>query len=173
MLGRIMYYVLEETSKKAALIGLPAAIVYILVGHVTDGLLVFAMAWPGNFLTRWLVRIVRHVFDSKAENDINVDINLWRQLTDTGEGGAILGALERIVFFIALTLKEGYPLFIGAWLAFKVATKWEIWGNVIQVPGDGQNLRLRSLLGARVMMGFLVGTLTNILVAGLGVVIVS
>lgn len=46
-------------------------------------------------------------------------------------GGAI-GNFERALFYI--TLVGGYPIFIGAWLAFKVAAKWDTWAHIVRLP---------------------------------------
>lgn len=58
---------------------------------------------------------------------------------------------------------------IGGWLAFKVAAKWEVWKNIVQVPDSlGKSpieyLKARSALGSYILTRFLVGTLANVLV---------
>src|SRR5262245_41151999 len=53
----------------------------------------------------------------------------WKELTSGGEGGAFIGWLERFMFFGAF-LTESAPLAVGAWLTFKVASKWNAWTNI-------------------------------------------
>jgi hypothetical protein len=44
----------------------------------------------------------------------------WQELTRGNEGGAVLGWLERLMFFAAFA--AGASIAVGAWLAFKVAS---------------------------------------------------
>jgi hypothetical protein len=44
----------------------------------------------------------------------------WQELTRGNEGGAVLGWLERLMFFAAVA--AGASIAVGAWLAFKVAS---------------------------------------------------
>jgi len=99
-----------------------------------------------------------------------VDQHHW-QLTMTvpNRGGAwMLGLLERLVTLVALTVDA--PVIIVAWLAFKVASKWEVWGNVIQVSRklEGTDeisfLSARRRWGAIMYMRFLLGTLLNLII---------
>jgi hypothetical protein len=53
----------------------------------------------------------------------------------TGTPGAWIGYLERFFFFLVLWVDVDMAFkAIGVWLAFKVASKWETWKNVIRVP---------------------------------------
>jgi hypothetical protein len=96
----------------------------------------------------------------------------WAILAHASEGGAMLGWLERFMFFGALWAEA--PILIGAWLAFKVASKWQAWSNVISVPNSIEGLDpidfliARRSWGSHLLMTFLVGTAYNILVALLG-----
>ncbi|GMT42430.1 MAG: hypothetical protein IEMM0002_0841 [bacterium] len=87
-----------------------------------------------------------------------------------GEAGKWLGILERLVSFMAVWT-GGYTL-IPAWLALKVAAKWQVFSNVIKVPeqfpGESKldSLRYRRIWGSRALMGFLIGTLANVLLGG-------
>jgi hypothetical protein len=86
------------------------------------------------------------------------------------KGGAIIGTLERVVFFCALA--AGFPTFIPAWLVFKAASKWDLWQNIIKIESEKDKhikLEARKLWGSYVYMRFLIGTLLNILLAGLGI----
>lgn len=94
----------------------------------------------------------------------------WEMIIKGNESGAILGSLERIIFFAAF-LAEAH-IAVAAWLAFKVASKWNAWENVIAIPKkiDGVDdlnfLVARSSLGSHVLMTFQIGTAYNI-IAGL------
>lgn len=99
----------------------------------------------------------------------------WVLLTQGDEGGKILGKLERLLFFGAFWIDA--PVVIAAWLAFKVASKWNAWSNVISVPetmsgmDELDYLIARRRWGSQVLMTFLIGTLSNIIIGFLGVVV--
>ena len=97
----------------------------------------------------------------------------WKQLTGGNEGGCILGVLERWLFFAVFWINE--PTAIAVWLAFKVASKWDAWKNVIAIPEkmDGATewefLTARRKWGSQMYATFLIGTLANVLIGMLGV----
>lgn len=99
----------------------------------------------------------------------------WAALTSGDEGGKILGKLERLAFFGAFWIDA--PIFVGAWLAFKVASKWNAWSNVISVPKKISGIDeldyviARRRWGSQVLMTFLIGTLSNIIIGFVGVVV--
>jgi hypothetical protein len=99
----------------------------------------------------------------------------WATLTAGDEGGKILGRLERLAFFGAFWIDA--PIVIGAWLGFKVASKWNVWSNVISVPKtisgaeDVDYLIARRRWGSQVLMTFLIGTLSNVIIGFLGVLV--
>jgi hypothetical protein len=99
----------------------------------------------------------------------------WSSVTKGDEGGGIVGHLERPLFFGCLWFHA--DLLIGAWLAFKVASKWNAWSNVTAVPDQIEGVDAFAYLASRrrwasnVLTTFLVGTLANILVGGAGVVV--
>jgi len=96
----------------------------------------------------------------------------WKEFTMGDGGGALLGWLERFMFFCAFLM--GAHVAIGAWLAFKVAAKWNTWSNVISVPTAIEKvdpvdfLIARRRWGSRLLMTFLIGTAYNIIVGMLG-----
>ena len=96
--------------------------------------------------------------------------------TPSALSGITIGVLERYLFFGGLL--ANIPEVIVGWLAFKVASKWEAWHNIVQPPASNEHLdpieflRARHLWGSRVLTRVLVGTVANILLAGLAVVIV-
>jgi hypothetical protein len=79
----------------------------------------------------------------------------------------LLGWLERTFFFAAIWLEQ--PLGIGAWLAFKVATKWNAWTMLGKIPDDlgghtdAERTRSRAEWAAYLNNRLLIGTLYNIL----------
>ena len=83
----------------------------------------------------------------------------------------MLGVLERLIILISLASQT--PLVIGAWLAFKVAARWEVWRNLVQVPSKfGARERLSDLVarrkwGAIMYMRFLLGTASNVLLGAI------
>jgi len=96
------------------------------------------------------------------------DIATWTQIANTPgpAGGRWIGALERAFLFLAIL--ASVPTLLIAWLAFKVATKWEVWTNLYRVPDKLPRLNqmdfflARTRLGARVFQRFMVGTLFNL-----------
>jgi len=79
--------------------------------------------------------------------------------------GALLGAFERTLFFVAILANS--PEVIVGWLAFKVASKWEVWSSLVQVskamPGTSEvlYLRARHQWGSFILMRFLTGTIAK------------
>ena len=92
----------------------------------------------------------------------------WASLTKGDGSGVVLGHLERLVFFGAFWIDA--LTIVAAWLAFKVASKWNVWSNVISVPktisgiDELDYLIARRRWGSQVLMTFLIGTLSNIIV---------
>lgn len=97
----------------------------------------------------------------------------WKKLVSGNEGGAVLGHLERALFFCAFWTNS--EQLIAGWLAFKVASKWNAWTNVVSVPKEIAGLDPIDFLIARrswashLLTTFLVGTLANVLASFLGV----
>ena len=93
----------------------------------------------------------------------------WVSLTADDANGRILGHLERLLFFIAIWQQA--HVVVGAWLAFKVASKWNVWSNLIALPKELPTvdqidyLIARRKWGAQTLMRFLIGTLYNIVAA--------
>src|SRR6185295_4167047 len=59
----------------------------------------------------------------------------WAVLTKEDDGGATIGWIERFMFFAAF-LTNGGGVIVVAWLAFKVASKWNAWTNLTAVPTE-------------------------------------
>jgi len=92
----------------------------------------------------------------------------WTSLTQGDKAGAVLGYLERLAFFGAFWFDAA--AMVAAWLAFKVASKWNVWSNVILVPktisgiDELDYLIARRRWGSQILMSFLIGTLFNVIV---------
>lgn len=92
----------------------------------------------------------------------------WAALASDDTSAVNLGRLERCLFFLAFW--GDASLIVGGWLAFKVASKWNVWSNLIAVPktlhgvDELDYLVARRRWGSRVLTGFLVGTLANIVI---------
>ena len=96
----------------------------------------------------------------------------WLELVKGDAGGKVLGWLERLMFFGAFA--ANMPLGIGAWLAFKVASKWNVWENVILLPTEIEGVEKLGFLiarrrwGSAILMSFLIGTAYNIIAGFIG-----
>ena len=101
----------------------------------------------------------------------------WDEIIKRPSGGVLVGIIERLIFLAAFW-NEGYMLIIPAWLAFKVAAKWESWKNIIQVPHALntqeedkeplkrlQYLKVRNDWGTYLLTRFMVGTGSNLLIS--------
>ena len=99
----------------------------------------------------------------------------WKHFEGQIRGGDWIGGLERTFFFVAILIEV--PELVAGWLVFKVASKWDVWANVYQVPqkltgvDDIDFLIFRANWGARTYQRFIVGMLGNILVAIVGVAV--
>jgi hypothetical protein len=99
-----------------------------------------------------------------------IDKAIWDALLSRTDAGYAIGTAERLLILVASWMQS--PTLIGAWLAFKLASKWETWKNVVQVPDalDGVNstdwLIARNDLGSWLLNRFWLGTLYSVL-AGL------
>lgn len=91
---------------------------------------------------------------------------------DVRAAGRAIGLLESLLFFVSIVV--GYPVFIGAWLVFKVAAKWEAWGNIVRLPElpqanlNSDSFRERWKFSTWLHSRSLLGTLLNVAIAGIG-----
>jgi hypothetical protein len=75
-------------------------------------------------------------------------------------GGTWIGFFERIISLVSFW--SGQHNILGAWLAFKVAAKWEVWKNIVQVPANIDGVeplkwyQARNALGSWVLARFLI-----------------
>ena len=127
------------------------------------------LLWPvGLMIGRFINRVLTcdHV---EAPSGIQADD--WRAAVQgPGPGAAYIGRLESLLVYLAVLFARGdAALVVAGWFAFKVASKWELWSNVVKMPDsfDGatqlDSLRARRKLGYVMYDRFLVGTLLNIL----------
>jgi hypothetical protein len=94
---------------------------------------------------------------------------LWKELRCGADGGLMFGLLERTLLFAAFVAAM-VPL-VAAWYAFKLASKWEVWRNIIRLPEKPDTV-LRDdwhaflhAFGSWVLQRFWIGTALNTLLA--------
>lgn len=178
----------KKTGKKwkIILVVLPSLLLFflsVLVNIYPEKVLEFPKPISfiiGLSMTQALGSLLQRLLDF-AVKDIGLDRHptgifkeQWDGLTRIPEGGIITGLLERTLFFIALWYEK--PIYIGGLLTFKVATKWEAWKNIVQVPEQKPNgfpddlsyFIFKRKLGSKHLNQFLIGTFSNILFALVG-----
>ena len=133
-----------------------------------------------------LNKIVKRLVGKKTKEKIiltgnfqNTTIeNRWKKVIefDPEEISEILGRLECAFFYLSIFFGE--YILVGGWLALKVAAKWQVWQQIIQVPNKIDKntdvleyLKARYVWGTRMLYSFLIGTLANILAAFAGIFI--
>ena len=152
------------------------------------GIAVCYLIWP--FIEKWLFKVTEK---NKLPPPKDISEDVWRDLvypqsTDVDKKGYIeqikkfptepgiwLGVLERLLSFAAFFVNA--PIVVAGWFAFKVASKWQVWANVVQVPKSLEKeeentdiektisyIKARHRWGALLLMRFLIGTLSNVLI---------
>ena len=141
--------------------------------------LAFACSANAQFVTDGSGVLTNQVINTTGSQPGNNTGN-WQAIWDSILGvrsGAIVGLLERVLFFAVFFHSEAAVVAIG-WLGFKAASKWAAWQHLVKVPevfdrdGDPGNLQwfqVRNALGSRMLTSFLVGTLANLLCGLFGV----
>lgn len=120
----------------------------------------------GGTIVSWIFSASRLKLQTSPEG---VPDELWDAITRSGAEtqGTWLGVLERLISAVA-GWTHSYELVAG-WLAFKVASKWEVWSNVLRLPETLPGvepiayLRARRLWSSNLLMRFLIGSLANVL----------
>lgn len=91
-----------------------------------------------------------------------------------------LGGLESLLAYGSLlAFDKNAALVVGGWLAFKVASKWESWQNISQVPQSLEGVSQLDFLRARrewattLYLRFLIGTLLNLMFGFLAAMVVN
>jgi hypothetical protein len=119
-------------------------------------------------LSGWLTKILLDSKDLRLEGARgDVPDALWIALQPAGiaKGGALLGHVERTLALISAW--TGQYEILGGWFAFKVASKWETYSNLLKLPEKVEGideltyLRARRAWGSRMMVRFLVGSGAN------------
>lgn len=93
--------------------------------------------------------------------------NAWN--TDVLAAGRPIGLLEILIYTLAII--SGNPTFIGGWLVFKVAAKWENWAHVVRLPElrtldlNSAEFENRAKFASWLHSRFLIGVLLNIIVS--------
>lgn len=132
--------------------------------NVLVGLFVLTLLGLG---ARPLMKAVKAAAPAPSPNDTLT--YKWESLTADDTNGRVLGHLERLLFFIAVWQQA--HVIVGSWLAFKVASKWNVWSNLIALPKELpaveqiDYLIARRRWGAQTLMRFLIGTLYNLVAA--------
>jgi len=90
-------------------------------------------------------------------------------------GPFVLGLAEATLFYASFMAHA--PELAGAWLIFKTAAKWASWQHIMLMPqrlkkvDDIEYLEYRHAFSTKMTTLFVLGTLSNILVAAAGYVI--
>lgn len=107
----------------------------------------------------FIIDIILYKIPKTPENDLS-------KQTDTPAkiyADKWLGIVERLVG--ATAGYSGEYLIVGGWLAFKVASKWENWTNIVKLDKtDIDDFEKRKTYGGNVYTRFLIGTAINILI---------
>lgn len=96
--------------------------------------------------------------------------DVWKD--DVLAAGRPIGLLETIIY--TLFIISGNAVFIGGWLVFKVAAKWENWAHVVRLPElktldlNSTEFEHRAKFGSWLHSRFLIGVLLNIIVSIIG-----
>ena len=144
------------------------------------------LSYPVHFAIAVIIVIllglpIRAILDSisqhiKIDAPEGIDPEDWDKLIEIPGryGGKWIGISDRLIFFVALW--AGAPLLVAAWLAFKLASKWEAWTNLTRVPKDLKGAKhaiqyfiARTRWSSRTMQRFVVGTALNLLSAFIGI----
>lgn len=144
----------------------------------------YSMETLGGVATSVLIALVCWKFDVVSEvfSRIGLKLNevpdgipgaLWNaiSLPSKKKGplnpGPTIGFLE-IIIGIGVVWCSSFQI-AGGWLVFKVAAKWQSWGQIVRIPekfGDQdpiESFRLRRALGEKIMARFLIGTALSLL----------
>jgi hypothetical protein len=128
----------------------------------------------GSILVRHLVKKVGDSIKVPAPSTDQTMVDAWGTLMGQATGGALIGFLERLIFFAAAWV-QGWLLITG-WLVFKLAFYWQganFTAFPEKLPDEFQMRWLVSkrTLGTHYVATALVGTAANIVVALIGVAV--
>lgn len=145
----------EKTRKENMMIHLIGICIMILI-----------VTTLGCFVDKFLGWIVK-----KPELMSEFKKDDWEKIVSPSYAGDWIGFFERLIFLASFWM--GVHTIIGGWFAFKVAAKWEVWKNIVQVPNTLAYKKItplrwfqfRRAFGAYILSRFLIGTLVNVLIA--------
>jgi hypothetical protein len=119
---------------------------------------------------------VRRIGNSLPMEAPSIEIELyWDKLRKMQTGGDAIGHVERLLFFAALWIPNGWPI-LTSWLVFKLAYYWQS-ANFTAFPVEPPDAKQAAWLVAKRQLGAnhvataLVGTGLNLLFACVGMVI--
>jgi hypothetical protein len=131
----------------------------------------FIVGLTTTIILGFLVKPILENFIPKPVKPKGLDDLIWDSLSERIEGGNVVGFFERVLFLIAFWLSQ-LPI-IAVWLGFKIASKWEVWKNIIKLPDNLDDIPPLLLFDARKRLGnslftrFIVGTLLNVLIGAM------
>lgn len=123
--------------------------------------------------TKCLVDHVRECI--KIESPSNDLAPYWVNLREMKTAGGMIGFVERIIFFAALWIGNGWPI-LSSWLIFKLAYYWQ-GADFTSLPNELPNKEQAAWIVAKRQIGtrhvgvVLVGTGANIIIAFIGVAV--
>jgi ABC-type dipeptide/oligopeptide/nickel transport system permease subunit len=144
---------------------------------VVIALVVFAaILLQQRYVTRFLKR-------ASVPDPADVPLgDLWKRIREhsgkDNPGARVVGGLEVLLSFstfyalLRFDAADAY-LVIAAYLAFKVACKWEVWAHVVKVPekleilnaeSEIEYLLFRARWGSEVFNRIIAGTLANLMI---------
>ncbi len=127
--------------------------------------------------SNWIIRRVLSLVEDPEDIPVPNNHQAWKDALSipNKESAKWLGFFERLLTLMAFSI-NGLTILVG-WFAFKVATKWDVWQNLIQLPesidgiDDLEYLGIRRRWASNVYMRFLLGTLVNLLLGGFAYVL--
>lgn len=146
--------------------------ILFILGMIITVLLGFKVRSLLDYFTKYLVSSPPKKF---AEKD-------WEDLIGQGDkrsAGNWIGLFERILFLIGLQLNLSGLIF--AWMAFKVAAKWNAWNTIIKLDeelpkiNEIEYLKARRNWGTYAYQREALGTIMNLLIAllAMGLIVVA
>lgn len=132
------------------------------LGHPWHYLIALFAASLSGFVTGPLLKFFTSHLEKPEELFIKHRTVEWKDLFTVTRGGGVIGGMESVLYLLAFVLL--HPELIIAWLAFKVAGQFQVWGTIIKVPEtiEGEDplnfLRARKRWGDRKFQRFLLGT---------------
>lgn len=131
------------------------------------------LAFLAGFLVQWALDWMTNKYERPTdvlEEGWNKLVSNVDSLTKGGKiAGWLIGTFERIYYVAAIW--QGAIALIPAWMAVKVATKWQVWSgllDVLKIKSEDVTRRHEATryIRWRVSQRFLLGNLLNAILAG-------